>query len=305
MTDELKKYLFSDRSTRVQTVYVEDAWKTGLQHQTLPVSVRTLLGELTAAAILLASNLKFDGSLVLQVQGDGPVALLVVECTADLKIRATASLREGADIPEQASMQELINQSGQGRFIVVLDPSAHNPHMQPYQGIVPLTGESIAEALEDYMLHSEQLDTRIWLHANDHRLVGLLLQKLPGQGGTPAEANVEQSWERALHLAATIQPEELRDLHPQTLIHRLFWEEELLELEGNPIQWHCPCSREKVASMLHMLGKDEVEDILRESAVVEVACNFCGKPYQFDPVDCASLFIDNPDNLQTGDKTLH
>lgn len=305
MNDELKKHLFADRSTRVQTVFIEEAWQTGLQHQELPAAVRTLLGELTAAAVLLASNLKFDGSLVLQVQGDGPVALLVVECTAELTIRATASLRENAQISDQTSMQDLINQNGQGRFIVVLDPSARNPHMQPYQGIVPLTGESIAEALEDYMLHSEQLDTRIWLYASDHRLVGLLLQKLPGQGGTPAETNVEQSWERAQHLAATIQPDELRDLHPQTLIHRLFWEEELLELEGLPIQWHCPCSREKVASMLHMLGKAEIDDILRENTVVEVACNFCGKPYQFDQVDCTSLFIDNPDNLQAGDTTLH
>lgn len=184
MTDQLKKYLLPDHSTRVQAVRLSNAWQTGLAHQSLPECVQTLLGELVAAATLLAANIKFDGSLVLQLQGDGPVALIVVECTADLSIRATATLRENHDIPADGTLQTLLNKNGEGRFVVVLDPKREDSTMQPYQGIVPLEGSSVAQVLELYMKSSEQLDTRLWLAADDKYCAGLLLQRLPGQGGT-------------------------------------------------------------------------------------------------------------------------
>src|SRR5690606_31827297 len=179
MTDLLKKYLFQDHSVRVQAVRLDEAWRTGLAHQSHPPCVQRLLGELTAAAVLLASNIKFDGSLVLQLQGDGPVALIVVECTSDLTIRATASLREGLSVPRDGNLQSLLNSQGQGRFIVVLDPQRKNAAMQPYQGVVPLEGDSVAQVLEHYMRNSEQLDTRLWLAADAHHTAGLLLQRMP------------------------------------------------------------------------------------------------------------------------------
>lgn len=305
MTDQLNKYVFADQLTRAQTVELSAAWQTGLAHQNYPDCVRNLLGELAAAAVLLAGNLKLDGSLVLQAQGDGPIALMVVECTSDFHIRATVSLREGVAIPENGNLQNLLNTYDNGRFMVVLEPKPHTD-LKPYQGIVPLHGDNFAEVLENYMQHSEQLDTRIFLAADGTKANGLLLQRLPGTGGhiEGTEAPEEPSWDRAKQLVATVKNDELLQLPAHELIHRLFWQEDLLKLNPIPVQWHCPCTRERVADMLRMLGTAEIEQILSEQEHIEVSCHFCGKPYQFDPVDCARLFIAQSDQPETKN-TLH
>src|SRR5690606_18412385 len=147
MSESLKKYLFPDHGTRVQAVRLVDAWQTGLAHQQYPACVQTLLGELTVAATLLSANLKFDGSIVLQLQGNGPVALIVVECTSSLNVRASATLREDAVIPDDGDLQSLINPDGQGQFIVVIDPRRSGSHLTPYQGVVPMEGDSVAKVL--------------------------------------------------------------------------------------------------------------------------------------------------------------
>lgn len=296
MTNQLNKYIFADQLTRAQTVELSTAWQTGLAHQQYPEPIRNLLGELTAAAVLLAGNLKLDGSLILQAQGDGPIALLVVECTSDYDIRATVSLREGVEIPEDATLQNLLNTYDNGRFAVILEPKA-GTDMQPYQGIVPLEGDTLAEALENYMKHSEQLESKIFLAADGSKANGLLLQRLPGTGGhiEGTDAPEEPSWDRAKQLVNTIKNEELLELPAAELIHRLFWQEDLMLLEPMDVRWHCPCTRERVANMLISLGRDEIESILSEQEQVEVSCNFCGKPYEFDPVDCAQLFIAKSD----------
>jgi len=305
MADQLKKYLFPDHGTRVQAVRLTDAWREGLAHQSCPDCVAPLLGELVAASVLLASNLKFDGSLVLQLQGDGPVALIVVECRADLSIRATATLREGHALPEQGTLQSLLNTKGQGRFIVILDPDEDkkNAGMQPYQGVVPLDGDSVAQVLELYMKHSEQLDTRLWLAADGQRAAGLLVQRLPGQDTAAGEAG--DGWERACHLAGTTRHDELLELETDELVHRLFWQEELIAYEPAAIRWHCPCTRERVAGMLRMLGRDELDGILQERGRVDVSCNFCGKPYVFDAIDCAGLFIGAAGQAGTDTPSVH
>lgn len=301
MNDFLKKYLLPDHSTRVQAVKLEHSWQTGMAHQTYPAGVKQLLGELVAAAVLLASNLKFDGSLILQLQGDGPIALIVVECTSELTIRATVTLREGHALPDHLkTLQELLNQKGQGRFIVVLDPNQKTQGFQPYQGVVPLEGDSVAQVLEHYMLSSEQLDTHLWLAANDHTASGLLLQRLPNHGGYVTTEAMNQSdintdrgdetWERVCHLASTLKQQELLEVDTDTLIHRLFWQEDLQAFEPLEVKWHCPCSRERVGQMLKNLGQEEINHIVQERGAVEIVCNFCGKPYHFDPVDCTGLF---------------
>lgn len=306
MSDLLKKYLFQDHSVRVQAVKLDNAWQTGLEHQTYPACVQRLLGELTAAAVLLAANIKFDGSLVLQLQGDGPIALIVVECTSDLTIRATASLREGQPIPRNGNLQSLLNSQGQGRFIVVLDPQRRNADMQPYQGVVPLEGDTVAEVLEHYMHNSEQLDTRLWLGADANHASGLLLQRIPGQGGSESSIRPDHdTWERAVALAATVQTDELLNLDIDTLIHRLYWEEPLVAFEPQAVRWHCPCTRDRVANMLRMLGQEEIEDILSQREKIDVSCNFCGKPYQFDAIDCARLFTEPQDTPPSGGGSIH
>lgn len=304
MSDHLKKYLFQDHSTRVQAVRLTQAWQTGITHQQHPECIQRLLGELMSAAVLLASNIKFDGSLVLQLQGDGPVALIVAECNADLTIRATATLREGAKIPENATLQTLLNAQGQGRFVVILDPN-QSTDMQPYQGIVPLDGETVAQILELYMRNSEQLDTRLWLAADHRCATGLLLQRLPSQGNEDTNPEAEETWRRAVALSETIEPEEMLQVEIDTLIQRLFREETLLAFEPASVRWHCPCTRERVGNMLRILGFEEVQSILRERETVDVSCNFCAKPYKFDAVDCASLFTQSPDSAHANPKTVH
>jgi len=305
MPDTLRKYLFEDRSVRAQLVNLETSWQAVLAHHALSPAVSRLLGELVAASALLAANLKFDGSLVLQLQGDGAIALIVVECRADLSLRATVKLREGRALPADGTLQSLLNPGGNGRFIVVLDPRGGSGTQQPYQGVVPLEGESVAQALEHYMRASEQLDTRLWLAADDRRAAGLLLQRLPQQGGRPA-AQADETWVRAGHLAATLAPAELLDTDGDTLARRLYWQETLIAFEPQPVTWHCPCTRERVASMLHLLGHAEVESIIQEQGRVEVTCDFCGKPYEFDAVDCAALFA-GPGGSEAhgGNTTLH
>lgn len=305
-TDQLQKYLLDDRSTRIQTVDLTETWHTGLAHQSYPPVVRDLLGELCAASVLLASNIKFDGSLVLQLQGDGPLALIVVECQSDLSLRATVQLRQEFVVPDNATFQSLLNSNGNGRFIVILDPTDRQEGQQPYQGVVPMEGDSVARVLEHYMKQSEQLDTHIWLAANAQRAAGLLLQRLPDHGGTAADAETHrESWQRAHILAQTLTQEEILSETPETLIHRLFWEEPLLTFEPQAVRWFCPCTRERVGNMLKMLGRAEVESILSEQEQVDIACNFCGKPYTFDAIDCARLFIDGQSPEAPSDPVAH
>ena len=301
--DALKKFLFDDRSVRVESVRIEQAWLSAQEHQQYPAPVTALLGELVAASTLLAANLKFDGSLLLQLQGDGAIALMVVECRADLSIRATVKMRE-RPLPDAGDLQSLLNPNGTAKFIVVLDPPKHTPGRQAYQGIVPLEGTSVAQALEQYMLRSEQLHTRIWLAADSLHCSGLLIQRLPLQGGAQQTEieTADESWARAQHLAQTLTPAEMLSTDQDTLLHRLFWQETLLVFESILITWKCSCTQERVADMLRMLGKAEVDDILQEQGKVEVACEFCGLPYVFDALDTEALF---QASTVLGSKSVH
>lgn len=290
MTDTLKKYLFEDRTVRVQAVRLHDTWIEAKAHDRYPPAVARLLGEMVAAATLLAANIKFDGSLLLQIQGDGPIALLVVECRSDLSLRATVKVREGHQAPETGTMQSLLNARGEGRFVVLLDPKRKVPGQQAYQGIVPLEGDTVAHVLQHYMKASEQLDTRLWLQANGEHAGGLLVQRLPDHGGTAQGGNAAETMARATLLADTLKPDELVHTDTDTLIHRLYWEETLLTFEPANVRWHCTCTRERVSGMLRTLGEDEIKAILAEEGTVRVTCDFCGKPYEFDSVDCSGLF---------------
>lgn len=291
MSDSLKKFLFEDRSVRIESVELTQTWLAAQAHHTYAPCVAAQLGELVAAATLLSATLKFDGSLLLQLQGDGAIALMVVECRADLSVRATVKMRERA-LPTVPNLRSLVNPGGTAKFIVVLDPPKHTPGRQVYQGIVPLEGDNIAAALEQYMLRSEQLDTRIWLAADSQRCTGLLLQRLPVQGGNQqAELlTAEESWNRAQHLTQTLNQAEMLSIDQETLLHRLFWDELLRAFEPRAITWRCSCSHARVADMLRMLGKPEVQDMFQEQDSVEIACEFCGQPYTFGAQEALTLF---------------
>ncbi len=290
--DSLHRFLLQGAAVRGEIISLDNAWQQVVERHQLPACVRNCLGELSAAALLLAATLKFEGSLVLQIHGDGPVALLVVECDAAGSFRSTVKIREGAVIAEDAGLVSLVNASGRGRFVVTLDPKTRTPSRQPYQGIVPFEGTTVAEVLEHYMSRSEQVPTRLWLAADATRAAGLLLQRLPQEGGHAATEPVDaDGWNRMCRLADTVAPEELVSLAAPDLLHRLFWQERLHAFDHRSCAFACSCSREKVASMLQMLGRDEVESILTERETIEVRCEFCNLAYEFDVVDAARLFV--------------
>jgi molecular chaperone Hsp33 len=275
-----------------------------------------LLGEMTAAAALMQSNIKFNGALVLQIFGDGPVKLAVAEVQPDLSLRATATLAPaGADgVQPGASLSEMVNQGNLGRCAITLDPKDRLPGQQPYQGVVPLFGdqheklEKISEVLEHYMLQSEQLDTRLVLAANGEVAAGLLIQRLPvkGQGNLEGQIDLQanedeiglnEHYNRIALLASTLKAEELLTLDADTILRRLFWEEPITRFEPARPRFACSCSRERVGNMLRGLGVAEIESILAERGDVNVGCEFCGAQYDFDPVDAAHLFIDQGSQL--------
>jgi molecular chaperone Hsp33 len=215
-------------------------------------------------------------------------------------MRATARYGDASPnaIGDEANLVDLVNVNGNGRCVITLDPHNKVPGQQPYQGIVPLNGEdgpllSIAAVLEHYMRHSEQLDTRLWLAANTERAVGMLLQKLPGDGGIvphPGELDA-YTWERVCTLGNTLSQDELLKEEPETVFRRLFWQENVRHFDPAPARFECSCSREKVGAMLKMLGRPEVDSVIEERGHVEIHCDFCNQRYEFDPVDVAQLFV--------------
>jgi molecular chaperone Hsp33 len=295
--DTLQKFIFDNAAVRGELVEISNAWREIQSRRAYPQPVRALLGEMTAAAALLSANLKFNGSIVMQIYGDGPVQLLVVECDASLGLRATAKLATDAVVPEGATLASLLNATGRGRFVITLDPLDKMPGQQPYQGVVPLSGDDIATVIENYMLRSEQMDTKLWLAADDHVARGLLLQKLPrnsaieGQVEQASEEEDLETWDRAVLLGRTLKQAELLSTDVETLLRRLFWEETIRVFEPLHPEFRCTCSREKVGNMLKMLGREEIDSALQDLGELSINCDFCGKHYTFDPIDCAQLFL--------------
>lgn len=291
MKDQLQKFMFEHAGVRGELVELPSTWQEILSHHDYPLAVQNILGELLAATALLSANLKFDGTMIMQIHGDGPVRLMVVECDANLRLRATAKLAPDALIADDASLSDLVHSHGHGRFVITLDPNDKLPGQQAYQGIVPLDGESIACIIENYMMRSEQLDTKLWLAADGQVARGMLLQKLPKHGGSEAQVEDEtEAWNRAVILGGTLKQEELLSTDIQTLMTRLFWEETLRVFDPLQPEFHCNCTREKVGDMLKMLGEEEIKTAINELNQLDINCDFCGKHYGFDQVDCAQLF---------------
>lgn len=295
-TDTLQKFIFDNAAVRGELIDISATWRAVLARHRYPAAVQAVLGDMVAAAALLSANLKFNGSIIMQIHGDGPVRLLVVECDAGLRLRATAKLDPQAVIADDARLGALLNAHGKGRFIITLDPADKAPGQQAYQGIVPLDGDDVATVIENYMLRSEQLDTKLWLATSAGTARGLLLQKLPHHGGKAeamplSEDEALETWNRAVTLASTLKPQEMLETDIDTLMRRLFWEETIRVFEPAHPSFHCGCTREKVGNMLKMLGREEVDGALAELGQVDVNCDFCGQHYGFDKVDCAQLFV--------------
>ncbi len=285
--DRLHRFIFDAYPIRGHVVHVDAAWRALIEHRQYPAGVRDVLGEAVAAALLLAATIKFEGVLSLQLQGDGAVHLLLVQCTEGLGVRGLARHREG-DFETDSKIGDLF---GVGNLSVTLETS---DSAQRYQGIVPIVGGRLAESLQAYFEHSEQLPTRLWLYADEHGVAGMLLQRLPGDKTTPAEQSaVDDAWRRVQLIGDTLTPEELRTLSDAEILHRLFNEDDVRMFEPAPVYFRCRCSRDRVAGMLQGLGETEVRSIIAERGEVEVQCDFCNRAYLFDAVDAAKLFNDN------------
>lgn len=279
MNDTLQRFLFDELAVRGELIHLDASWKAVLEHKDYPEPVRRLLGEALAATMLLSATLKFQGSLTLQLTGNGPVSMLVVEATAARTLRGIAHW-EG-EVPE-TGLQAML---GKGGLVITIDPGEGK---ERYQGIVELTGDSLADALDNYLERSEQLETRMWLTVKGDKVAGLLLQKLP------AESHDEDGWNRVSHLGETITSGELLDLEAMEVIHRLFHEEDVRVFESEPVSFRCSCSRGRVANALRSLGRAEVMDMIQEKGEVSVNCEFCNRNYSFDAVDVEHLFSEIP-----------
>lgn len=274
--DSLQRFLFDETGVRGTLVHLDQSWRTALGRHAYPETVRDQLGQAMAAVLLLAATIKFNGSLILQAQGDGPLSTLVAQATHRKTVRGIARWR--AVVPGGP----LAAVFGDGRLVLTIQ----NEASEPYQGVVPLAGDKLAEALEHYFVSSEQLATRLWLAADEHAAAGLFVQQMPSHPG------LDDDWERVVMLASTIRPEELLRLRGEELLYRLFHEERVRLFEPESVSFRCSCTRDRIERVLAAMGRREIDELIGEKGKVDVHCEFCNRLYQFDAVDAATLFAE-------------
>lgn len=305
--DCLHRFLFEHYPIRGHIVHLDASWRALLEHREYPQAIRDTLGQALAASVLLSATLKFDGTLSLQLQGRGPMHLMLAQCTNDLAVRGVARYKDAPEI--DAGTADLRALSGEeGRLTVTLE---NEDLSQRYQGIVPLDGERLQDCLQGYFENSEQLPTRLWLHADENGVSGMLLQRLSDDsvsertGREPAESHpdFDDAWNRVQMLADTLKPGELRNLTDREILRRLFAEDDVRMFESSPLFFRCRCSRERVIGMLRGVGPDEIRSVLAERGSVEVRCDFCNRAYEFDAVDVEQIFAAEHQAGTTG--TLH
>lgn len=286
----LNRYLFEDLSVRGELVQLDETYQHMITSKEYPAPVQKLLGELLVATSLLTATLKFEGSITLQLQGNGPVSLAVINGDNNQKVRGVA--RWEGDIADDAGLHDMM---GSGYLVITIEPKQG----ERYQGVVGLEGDNLAEVLEGYFLRSEQLKTRLWIRVGEQdgkpHAAGMLLQIMPDGTGTP------EDFEHLEQLTNTVKDEELFTLEANELLYRLYNQEKVKVFEPQPVQFQCGCSRERSAAAIVTLSRDEVYEILAEEGFVALHCDYCGTTYSFDSAQVAELFTqDSSEN-----KTLH
>ncbi len=276
-TDYVQRFLFENLDIRGRLVCLTGAWQRMLDGRDYPEDIAALLGHTTALNVLLGANQKGSGRVTLQVQGSGPVKLLVADCTAELQIRGMASYEKQK--PSEGSERSLL---GDGRLSVTLEDLKSG---QFYQSLVPLEGENLQEIFEHYLSQSEQTTAYLRLKADGGALCGLLLERLP-----QADTRDPDGWNRVCHLAETLQLDETRDAQPYDLLTRVFPEELMRVFRLYPVEYHCPYDEGKVKDMLLGLGREEVDSILAEQGEIVIRNEMCNHEYRFDAKAIADLF---------------
>ncbi len=271
--NEIQTFVLEDSGIRGALVRLEETWQQVVAAHEYPPDVRALLGEGVVSTLLLASGLKTTPSVSLQLQGEGPLKLLLVQCTDGQRVRGMASFKSA---PEGAPLL------GEGKLVVNLDTGKPNGL---FQGIVPLTSTKLAECLESYFAQSEQLDTRLVLRSNAERVAGLLLQVLPGHDETRAV----DAFETAAACAATVSADELTKLAAEDLLPRLFSGQSIRLFAARPVAHDCRCTPERLAGVVRMLGADEVKSLLAEQGHVELKCEFCNRAFRYDDIQVDAI----------------
>jgi len=287
--DLRQRFLFENFSVRGELVHLNQSWQEIVKRDIYPPSIQTLLGDMAAAAVLLSATLKFKGSLIMQINGSGPLSMAVMEVTSANTMRGLAQWQGNV---ETNNLLQLLSSSV---LAITIDPEVG----ERYQGIVDMTGGNLAQALENYMDRSQQLQTRIWLNTDASQASGMLLQKMPAASSFHPLSEDEDGWSRVIMLADTVRPDELSALEFSQLLMRLFHEEDVRIFEKIPVSFRCSCTRDRVIDMLKMLGYAEVKSILEEKNRVEVRCQFCNHYYGFDAVDIEHLFVVDVINITT------
>jgi molecular chaperone Hsp33 len=275
--DSIQRFIFEHAHIRGEIAHIESTYREIINQRPYPPMVKNLLGEAIISCLLMASSIKFEGSLNLQFEGDHRLSLLLVQCDHKLNIRAFARCTEGLEVIDYATAFL------QGKMVLTINQYNQT---QNYQSMVPIESTSMSENLMQYFAQSEQIATRVWLAVNDDKAAGMLLQLMPGQDSLQRE----QFWEYAIQLGQTVSEPELLDLDNQTLLYRLYNETDLRLFEPRTTRFKCRCTHEKMKQVITVLGEDDANKLLKEQGAVEVNCDFCNQKYTFDPIDVRLMF---------------
>ena len=289
--DQVSRFVIDNTPIRGQLVSLDSSWQKCLENCDADEHARNLLGQALAAVSLLASTLKINGDITLQIRGQGAVHLLVAQASSQRTIRGL--VRQNRPIEKHSTrLQDIFDAD---KMVITINSGKG----EPYQGIVPLIGNDLQDALEAYFEHSEQLPTHIWLTSNRTSASGLLLQRLPDD----QEYSDEDSWNRVTQLASTITPQELIELTKKEILFRLFHEESVRIFDMEPIHFACSCSKSRIVNMIRSLGHQEANEILHEEGLISVNCEFCNSRHDFDPIDIEQIF--NPSAEAPGSLSVH
>lgn len=281
-SDVIQQVGFEETNARGALVRLSASYRAVLERHEYPETIKVLLGEALAAAVLLTSTIKFEGSLILQLQNAGPISLLVVQCDQDFHVRAIARY----DADDIVALQHIEDEWQNGVLSITIEANNNNAR---YQGIVPLSHGGLANCIEQYFAQSEQISTKVWLTANGYVAAGFLLQAMP----TEDTDVINMDWEHLAHLGSTITPHELQTLGFQDILYRLYHSELVRLYETIPVSFRCTCSHDRVTETLRTLGKEEALDIIKEQKQVSITCQFCYQEYHFDAVDIEQIFSDH------------
>ncbi|MFB9136326.1 Hsp33 family molecular chaperone HslO [Vibrio sp. AK197] len=280
----LHRYLFENLSVRGELVQLDETYQQIISSKEYPAAIKTLLGELLVSTTLLTATLKFEGSITIQLQGDGPVSLAVINGDHDQKVRGVA--RWEGDIADDATLHQLM---GKGHMVITIDPKQG----ERYQGVVGLEGDTLTDVIEGYFANSEQLKTRLWIRTDAQHAAGMLLQVMPdGTGSADDFEHLEQ-------LTDTIKSEELFTLPANELLYRLYNQETVRLFDPQPVEFHCGCSRERSAAAITTLPKAEVYEMLAEAGNISLHCDYCGTTYVIDEAEVGELFANHGQDSQT------